>query len=51
MHEYKIEKCYVKDGEAIMNKLGKEGWRVVAVTPNVAMGYGLIITFERKLEE
>ena len=31
-----------------MNRWGKEGWRVIAVSPNIAMGYGLVITFERQ---
>lgn len=51
MYEYKVEKCKVNDAEALMNRLGKDGWRVIAVTPNIAMGYGLIITLARKAEE
>lgn len=31
-----------------MNELAKQGWRVVAVSPNVAMGMGLVITLERE---
>ncbi|MCQ2800022.1 MAG: DUF4177 domain-containing protein [Bacilli bacterium] len=31
-----------------MNDLAKQGWRVIAVTPNQFMGYGLVITFERE---
>lgn len=47
MYEYKIETCKVKEAEALMNTLAKEDWRVIAVSPNTALGYGLIVTFER----
>ena len=33
-----------------MNKLAKEGWHVVAVSPNEAMGYGVVVTYERKID-
>lgn len=48
MYEYKVIKSSVNTAETEMNKLAKEGWRVVAVSPNVAMGMGLIITLERE---
>lgn len=48
MYEYKVIKSSVNSAETEMNKLAKEGWRVVAVSPNVAMGMGLIITLERE---
>lgn len=38
MFEYKVE----------MNRLAQEGWRVIAVTPNQAMGYGIVVTYERE---
>lgn len=50
-YEYKVIKTKVNDAEEEMNRLAKDGWRVVAVSPNVAMGYGLVVTFERVKEE
>ena len=47
MYEYKVEIYPVKNAEMEMNKMAKEGWRVVAVTPNVAVGHGIVVTFER----
>ena len=48
MYEYKVEVSKVKNAELRMNALAKEGWRVVAVSPDTASGYGVIITFERE---
>ena len=31
-----------------MNRWAKEGWRVIAVSPNIAAGYGVVITLERQ---
>lgn len=50
MYEYKVETYKVKDAEKAMNKLAQDGWRVVAVSPNEAMGFGLIVTYERKID-
>lgn len=48
MYEYKVE-CYkVKLAETGMNKLAKEGWRVIAVSPDIAKAYGVVVTYERK---
>lgn len=47
MYEYKVETYRVKEAETEMNRLAEEGWRVIAVTPNAAMGYGIVVTFER----
>lgn len=47
MRKYKVIKCKVKDAEENMNELAKLGWRVVAVCPNIAVGYGVVITFEK----
>ena len=47
MYEYKVEVLAVRDADYRMNVLAKDGWRVVAVTPNIAMGHGLVVTFER----
>lgn len=49
MYEYKVEICKVKGAELKMNQMAKQGWRVVAVSPDIAAGYGVIITFERPL--
>lgn len=48
MYEYKVETYKVREAEASMNKLANEGWRVVTVSPNMAVGYGLVVTYERK---
>lgn len=31
-----------------MNKLACDGWRVIAVIPNQEMGFGIVVTYERK---
>ncbi|MBQ2825438.1 MAG: DUF4177 domain-containing protein [Clostridia bacterium] len=49
MFEYKVEVCKVKIAEHKMNEMAKQGWRVVAVSPDIAAGYGVLITFERNL--
>lgn len=49
MHEYKVETYKVKAAEQEMNKLASEGWRVVAVCPNESVGYGVVVTYERKI--
>ncbi len=48
MKEYKVEILGVKESEARMNALAREGWRVVATSPNIAMGHGVVVTFERE---
>lgn len=48
--EYKVETSSVLDAERIMNDMAKYGWKVIAVTPNIFKGYGIIITFERNRE-
>ena len=48
MFEYKVVDVAVKKAQEEMNRWAKEGWRVIAVSPNIAMGYGLVITFERQ---
>ena len=47
MFEYRVEIYAVREAEEKMNRLGADGWRVIAVTSNPAMGYGIIVTFER----
>lgn len=49
MFEYKVETYKVREAEQEMNKLAQFGWRVIAVSPNMAMGYGIVVTFERKI--
>lgn len=48
MYEYKVETSRVNDAEYLMNQYAKEGWRVIEVSPNIGMGYGMVITFERE---
>lgn len=48
MYEYKVEIYKVRDAEYAMNQMAKDGWRVVTVSPNMAMGYGVVVTFERE---
>ena len=50
MFEYKVEIYKVKEAAEHMNQLAKQGWRVVAVSPDIAMGHGVIVTFERKVQ-
>ena len=38
----------VRQAEAEMNRMAADGWRVVAVSPNIAMSHGLVVTFERQ---
>lgn len=37
--------------ETEINRLAREGWRVIAVSPNVAVGHGIVVTFEHGLEK
>ena len=48
--EYKVETSSVGDAERIMNDMARDGWKVIAVTPNIFKGHGIIITFERNRE-
>lgn len=49
MCEYKVETYMVNEAESEMNKLAKQGWRVIAVSPNIAKGFGIIVTYERAI--
>lgn len=49
-YEYKVIKVKVNDAEDLMNQMSKDGWRVVSTSPNLAMGYGIIITFEKEVK-
>lgn len=48
MFEYRVETYAVRQAEAEMNRMAADGWRVVAVSPNIAMSHGLVVTFERQ---
>ena len=48
MFEYKVIKASVNSAQHEMNELAKQGWRVVAVSPNVAMGMGLLSLWKEK---
>lgn len=50
MYEYKVLILKVKECEETFNKFAKEGWRLVAMVPNNAIGYGVVATLERKVE-
>lgn len=47
MYEYKVLTLNVKDCEETFNQLAKEGWRLAAMMPNLAKGYGVVATMER----
>ena len=48
MFEYRVEVYAVRQAEAEINRMAADGWRVVAVSPNIAMSHGLVVTFERQ---
>ena len=48
MYEYKVETYKVNAAEKEMNELASDGWRVIAIPPNQAMGFGIVVTYERK---
>lgn len=48
MYEYRVETYKVKEAAEEMNRLAAEGWRVIAVTPNEALGFGLVVTYEKQ---
>ena len=48
MYEYKVVTLKVNESEKEMNRLAKEGWRVINASPNIAHGYGLVIILERE---
>lgn len=51
-YEYKvIEAKNSKDAEEIMNKMAKDGWRVISNTYWMNFKAILIITFERKIDK
>ena len=48
MFEYRVETCAVRKAEEEMNRMASDGWRVIAVCPNHAAGFGIIVTYERE---
>lgn len=50
MYEYKVLTLGVKELEKTLNRYAQEGWRLVTVSPNMAMGMGVVVTLERKPE-
>ncbi len=51
MYEYKVLTMGVREMEKVLNQLAREGWRLAAQSPNMAMGMGVIVTLERKIRE
>ena len=51
MFEYKVETYKVKNAAEEMNRLAEQDWKVLAVSPNLATGFGIVVTYERKIEE
>ena len=51
MFEYFVHKYGVPEAADYMNALAKEGWRVIAVSPDIAKGFGVIVTFEREIKQ
>ena len=47
MYEYRVETYTVRQAEEKMNRMAAEGWRVIAVSPNQARGFGIVVTYER----
>lgn len=50
MYKYKVEAYKVNDAAEAMNALAAQGWRVIAVSPNVAFGFGIVVTYEKKTD-
>ena len=48
MFEYRVEHYAVRNAEAEMNRMAAEDWRVIAVCPNHAAGFVVIVTYEHK---
>lgn len=50
MYEYKVLVLKVRDCEEALNRFALEGWKLVTMVPNNAIGYGVVATLERKVE-
>jgi len=44
---YKVVTCKVKEAEGIMNQYYQQGYKVLTVTPNNGIGFGVVITFAK----
>ena len=42
MLEYRVEIYAVREAEREMNRMAADGWRVVGIMPNLAMGHGIV---------
>ena len=51
MYEYKVLELAVRECERVFNQLAKDGWKLVTMSPNIAMGMGIVATMERKIEK
>ena len=49
MKEYRLIKTSEKDAEETMNRMAREGWRVVSTTYWAYWWVHLLITFEREV--
>ena len=47
MYEYRYIRYQSGKVEDGMNQMAASGWRVVCVTPDIAMGSGVWVTYER----
>ena len=50
VYEYKVLTLIVKECEETLNKLAKDGWRVVTMCPNQTRGFGVVVTLEREVK-
>ena len=48
MFEYKIETYAVRKAAEETNRMAADGWRVIAVCPNQARCFGVIVSYERQ---
>ena len=48
MYEYRVEIYAVRSAEAEMNRMAADGWRVISVSPNIAVSHGIVVIFERQ---
>lgn len=49
MYEYKVLTSHVYKCEETFNQLAKDGWRLVSMVSNLAMGIGVIAVFEKQI--
>ena len=47
MFEYRVETYAVRKAAEEMNRMAADGWRVIAVSPNQARCFGVVVTYER----